>query len=91
VPSGPCLCGLCFRGGLPRLRFCVIATPPIGRTHNEQVWPVGCQFVLRNRLTSGHFSSGRYPCRMFTCVFTWSGGEVACSFLTLASSLMAAR
>ena len=37
MPSGPCLCGLCFRGGPPRTRFSVIVTPPIGRTHNEQV------------------------------------------------------
>ena len=40
MPSGPCLCGLCFRGGPPRPRFCVIVTPPIGRTHNEQVCPL---------------------------------------------------
>jgi hypothetical protein len=32
-----------------------------------------------------------YPRRTFTYVFTWTGGAVACSFLTLASSLMAAR
>jgi hypothetical protein len=43
VPSGPCLCGLCFRGGQPRSRFSVILTPPIGRTHNEQVWYVSCR------------------------------------------------
>src|SRR5215212_8033866 len=40
VPSGPCLCVSCFRGGSPRPRFCVIVTPPISRTHNEQVCPV---------------------------------------------------
>ena len=38
MPYGPCLYGLCFRGGSQRPRFCVIVTPPIGRTHNEQVW-----------------------------------------------------
>jgi hypothetical protein len=32
-----------------------------------------------------------YPRRTFTCVFTWTGGAAACSFLTLANSLMAAR
>ena len=29
--------------------------------------------------------------RILTCVFTWTGGAPACSFRTLASSLMAAR
>jgi hypothetical protein len=37
VPSGPCLCGSCLLGGPPRPRFCVIVSPAIGRTHNEQV------------------------------------------------------
>jgi hypothetical protein len=32
-----------------------------------------------------------YLRRILTCVFTWTGGAPACSFLTLASSLMAAR
>jgi hypothetical protein len=32
-----------------------------------------------------------YPRRTFTSVFTWTGGAVACSFLTLASSRTAAR
>jgi hypothetical protein len=37
VSPDPYLCGLRFRGGQPRPRFPVIVTPPIGRTHNEQV------------------------------------------------------
>ena len=32
-----------------------------------------------------------YLRRILTCVFTWTGGAPACSFRTLASSLMAAR
>ena len=39
APYGPYLRGLRFRDGLPRPCFSVIVTPPIGRTHNEQVWP----------------------------------------------------
>ena len=37
MPSGPCLCGSCFRGGPPRPRFSFTVTRPIGCTHNEQV------------------------------------------------------
>jgi hypothetical protein len=37
VPASPYLCGLCVRGEPPRPRFSVSVTPPIGRTHNEQV------------------------------------------------------
>ena len=39
MPSGPCLCGSYPRDGSPRPRFSVIVTPPIARTHNEQVCP----------------------------------------------------
>ena len=36
MPSGPCLCGPCLRGGPPQPHFSVTVPPPIGRTHNEQ-------------------------------------------------------
>ncbi|MEJ7873138.1 MAG: hypothetical protein WKF67_12845 [Rubrobacteraceae bacterium] len=39
MPSGPCLCGSHPRDGSPRPRFSGIVTPPIARTHNEQVCP----------------------------------------------------
>jgi hypothetical protein len=49
VPSGPCLCGLCFLAGPPQSRFCVIVIPPIG-PHNERV------------CFAHHFAMGRlYP------------------------------
>jgi hypothetical protein len=41
-PSGPCLCGSCFRAGPPRPCFSGIVTPPIGRIDNEQ----GCRELL---------------------------------------------
>ncbi len=68
MPSGPYLCGSYFRGGPPRPCFSVIATPPIGRTHKEQV----CLGFLVCR---GLVSRIRYPRASLSIPYPASGSS----------------
>src|SRR5215218_3310111 len=55
MSSGPYLRGSCFRGWPPWPRSSVIVTPPIGRTHNEQVCPNVVQIYDQGRAEDGRY------------------------------------